>query len=128
MRAAMVWLLATLLIFVCPKLSDAQKQDDEGDDVPDFSLTQKFVRQLADQNTITFPLAVTLTDRTKRVHPLSADCEMHLVANSQDTLGSPSGLVVEPPNLCKIPPPGSSKISAWPGYLDDNVMERTCIV
>jgi hypothetical protein len=53
------------------------------------------------------PLNVEITGHS-RVHKIDADCEMHFGAKSASFAGDPSGLVLEPMNLCLEPFPGKS--------------------
>lgn len=77
-----------------------------------------------------------MAHRSRRVHSLNDDCEIHIAARPAQTLAMPAAVVVEPPNLCKERAPGMSQQTSetrlrnelWPRYLDEHVMSRTCDV
>ena len=68
------------------------------------------------------------------VHDIAADCELHVAAKRSDNrlLANPSGIVVEPPNVCKLRIPQmaqSGKIKdTWASYFDTKVKDKTCEV
>jgi len=78
--------------------------------------------------------AALFMDSRSRVHDIGSDCELHVGARfgNNRKLAAPSGIVVEPPNLCKrrLPgvPTGGSNGTAWQGFFDANVIGRTCQV
>jgi hypothetical protein len=93
---------------------------------PDFAISDEYLRSLADGNTILVTIPVRLTHRTGSVHPLSKDCEMHLAGKpTEETLGFPESIVVEPPNLCKFKHDSGM---SWPEVFDTKVLNRPCTV
>jgi hypothetical protein len=93
--------------------------------VADFTISESYLRKLADGNSILVNLPVQLTHRTNKVHPLASDCEMHLAGKPTDIdLGTPEYVVVEPPNLCKNKP---SEGDSWPSVFDDKVLGKKCV-
>lgn len=68
------------------------------------------------------------------VHTLSNDCELHVAAKmpSNRRLGTPHGIVVEPPNVCNRRVPQISQTgsiaTAWRNYFDQNVVNKPCTV
>lgn len=118
--AALVWQVAAPAAF-------AQQGD-----VFDFWLSESYVRQLAEQNTILFSLPLKMGTSTSKVKSLGEDCEIHIPAASAEKLAWPSAVVVEPPNVCKerlhdMPQTGALS-TLWPRYLRDNVLGRECTV
>jgi hypothetical protein len=104
---------------------------DAEDQAFDFSLSEAFVRTLAQQNTILFKMPLLMQSHSK-VHSLAQDCEIHIAAKASGDLAWPTGFVVEPPNVCKeraagMPSTGSPT-SLWPKYLDQHVMGQQCEV
>ena len=105
------------------------------DQLYDFSLSEQYLSKLAEAG-IQPELTVHLDARTKRVHTLGADCEIHMAATPEGpVLASPPKVVVEPPNVCKYSPPGSTAASEtllrnkiWPAFLDAHVMGKSCEV
>lgn len=107
------------------------------DETPfDFKISKTFLTKLADEG-IQPVLSLKLDHRTKKVHVLSADCEIHIASTPQGwEPGDPDSVVVEPPNLCKFRPVGSkTKVSetalretVWPKLLDASAMGKTCDV
>jgi len=103
----------------------------------DFWLSEEFVKDLAQKNTILFPLSLKMEHRTSTVHTLAKDCEIHVAAKTSDgkKLAWPSAVVVEPPNLCKERGPGMSATASekslretlWPSYFDAHIMNRDCL-
>jgi hypothetical protein len=69
-----------------------------------------------------------------QVHPAGSDCELHVAAKlpGNRTVGTPSGLVIEPPNVCKLRvpqlAPGGQLGARWTGYFDDHVTGESCEV
>ena len=117
--------LALLLMILGVQAQDAEDQPF------DFSLSDAFVRTLAQQNTILFKMAL-LMERRSKVHALGSDCEIHIAATASGDLAWPAGVVVEPPNVCKERAAGmpgtGSPASLWPAYLDQHVMKQQCQV
>jgi hypothetical protein len=71
-------------------------------------------------------IPVRLTHRTRNVHTLANDCEMHLAGKPIDRhLGTPPSIVVEPPNLCEF---DHDSGKTWPKVFDELVMNRDCVV
>lgn len=68
------------------------------------------------------------------VHGVAADCELHVAARlaGNRTPGSPAGIVVEPPNVCKKRVPqltaGGQLGARWTQYFDAHVTGATCEV
>jgi len=101
----------------------------------DFSISEQYLAQLADAG-IQPVLHVHMDARTKRVHTLDADCEIHIATTPEGPpLGSLPSVIVEPPNVCKFSPRGTHVASeselrnkTWPAYLDTHVMGKTCEV
>src|SRR5947209_5823731 len=62
-----------------------------------FVLPLDFLKTSSDR--VTISLNVTITGHSK-VHPVKSDCEMHFGATTPAFDGDPSGLVLEPMNLC----------------------------
>ena len=93
------------------------------DDTVHFTVTADYLSRLANQKSIQVTLELTPFARTKRVHALAADCEIHLTARSKVKLGQPGEVVVEPPNVCKFDPPGGT----WPTTLD-GVLGKKCSI
>ncbi len=68
------------------------------------------------------------------VHTLASDCELHAAAEpaSGTAPADPGGVVVEPPNVCKLANPALSKTgklgARWTRYFDDNITGKTCDV
>jgi hypothetical protein len=92
----------------------------------DFKIAESYLRLLADKNSILVEIPVRLTHRTKNVHRLASDCELHLGGKPIDmSLGDPRSIVVEPPNLCKFEHDSGMK---WPEVFDEFVMNRDCVV
>jgi hypothetical protein len=130
-RHPALYLFTFLLLGLVLQLGPWAQQDSEYD----FAISQQFLRWIYDQHTIQPTLSIRLTERTKQVHRLEDDCEIHIAGIPTMTLGEPSGLVIEPPNLCKFPPPGLTETSesnlrkeVWPDYLDDSFMGKDCEV
>jgi len=107
------------------------------DDVYDFAISKPFLEWMYNGHTIQPIIKITLTHRTSKVHTLPKDCEIHIAGTPADglVLGWPNDIVIEPPNMCKYPPPGKSFSSetnlrnvVWPNYLDEKVMNKTCDV
>lgn len=118
--ASIVSLLA--LLAFAPPLSAADE-----DNVADFSMSEAFLKELAKQDTITFKTTLRLDHRTAKVHPVDQDCEIHIATKALTGQLSPSGAVVEPPNLCKETPPGAAG-TTWLQVFDDQVMTKECEV
>lgn len=113
--------LLALLAFA-PPLSAADE-----DKIPDFSISEAFLKNLATQDTINFKIKLRLDHRTAKVHPIDQDCEIHVATKALTGQLFPSGAVVEPPNLCKETPPGAAG-TTWLKVFDDQVMTKECEV
>jgi hypothetical protein len=93
--------------------------------LPDFTISESYLRSLADNGTVAVDVPLRLTNRTNRVHPIDQDCEMHLAGKPRDLrLGTPESIVVEPPNLCRFKHDSGK---TWPKILDEVVMNRDCV-
>ena len=101
-----------------------------------FAISEEFLNTLVSDDSILRTMRITMNARSA-VHSLDSDCELHVGGTVQDlTLGQPSGMVVEPPNLCKIKPEGTSgnptgaqlRNVIWPNLFDQKVIGRTCEV
>lgn len=77
----------------------------------EFSIPIPFLKAAAEN--VQIELNVNITGRSN-VHPVASDCEMHFGAKSPDFDGDPSGLVLEPMNLCVEPPPAGLK--SWAAF------------
>ncbi len=122
-----------LITFLLPALGPGLVPSAQQDSEYDFAISKQFIQWLYDQRTVQPTLEIKLTDRTKQVHTLDNDCEIHIAGTFQAALGEPNDIVVEPPNLCKFPPPGQTASSEsnlrkeiWPDYLDDHFMGKSC--
>ena len=94
-------------------------------DVPyDFALQESFVRGLKSANSLLYSMHLKMGEHSG-VHSLGSDCEMHIAGVPDQPFGTPAGVVVEPPNLCRQKPPQGSK--DWPAYVDDNIVDQDCI-
>jgi hypothetical protein len=103
-----------------PAGHEALSSSPEGE-VFSFAVNQSFLASLEDGHNIVPSFDVKLGGHSK-VHPIASDCEMHVAAELQSqTFGAPSGLVIEPPNLCTIAPDGSEggETDAWLAVFDD---------
>lgn len=139
MRMTKLIAALSLWMFACLAPCRAQDPDDEHQQAPDFSLSQPFL-QFLQENGIQPVLRIKMEHRTNTVHPLKSDCEMHIAGMPENIgaaeLGDPSAIVVEPPNMCKIPPVGfTKKVSekklreeVWPNTMDEVVIGQTCEV
>lgn len=95
----------------------------------DFAIQKSFLESLENGHTIQPTIKLTLGHHSP-LHPLDQDCEMHIVGAVQDSqLGTPSAVVVEPPNLCQLDPDGAEtdNTASWPAILDD-LDGKTCQV
>ena len=69
-----------------------------------------------------------------KVHGVGADCELHVAAKQSNnrTPGTPAGIVVEPPNVCKLRAPvlpaGGTPSARWAAYFDTHVSNKSCEV
>lgn len=130
MRKNRVTTVALLAMAILPIVCAAQDNQ-----IYDFSISEQYLAQLADSG-IQPVLQVHMDARTKRVHTLDADCEIHIATTPQGpALGSLPSVIVEPPNVCKFPPPGAQVTSetvlrnkTWPAFLDSHVMDKSCEV
>ncbi len=72
------------------------------DTVPDFSISDAFMAELFNQDSLNFTVKATTIDHSG-VHQIGSDREMHVAATPTTIgFGMPADIVVEPPNLCKI--------------------------
>lgn len=92
---------------------------------PTYRLTQAYVHELANQNSLRFELPVKIQGRTNSVHSAADDCEMHLAGSSGVKIGFPGKVVVEPPNLCAFAPPAALGTS-WGNVFDNHVLNLDC--
>ncbi len=101
-----------------------------------FAITESFMQTLASDNDLLRTMNISMDERSG-VHTLASDCEIHIGGSVQGTnLGIPNGMVVEPPNLCRIKPEGFSgnpsgtqlRNVIWPNLFDDKIIGRTCEV
>jgi hypothetical protein len=106
----------------------------QDDNLFDFALSEAYLQKVV-QEGILSTFTVHVDARTKKVHTLASDCEIHMAATPADTLATPPGLVVEPPNLCKFRPEGTTATSeknlrevVWPNLFDDRVIGKNCQV
>jgi hypothetical protein len=109
-------------------VTDAGTSPDPGG-VFDFAIKKSFLETLENGHTIQPTLTVNLGHHSA-LHPLGQDCEMHIAGTVQGSpIGSPTGIVIEPPNLCKIDPSGAetADTNSWPAVLD-NLDGKTCQV
>lgn len=92
----------------------------------DFWLSEDLVRKLGSENTLMFPMNLTLTHRSA-LKSLSEDCEMHIVGEPEDPedRAAPPAVVVEPPNLCVNDPPDGG---SWGAFVNANLIDRECVV
>lgn len=83
------------------------------DSAYDFKISKAFMNELFRQNSVQFKVSGNTIDHSG-VHPLGSDCELHVAASPQGIeIGSPDNYVVEPANVCKIPPAGTTgRVSA----------------
>jgi hypothetical protein len=113
----------TLIVAVCVVFGPAPTR---AEFETDFAITETYLRLLADKSSILVDIPVRLTHRTRNVHTLANDCEMHLAGKSIDmNLGTPPSIVVEPPNLCKF---DHDSGKTWPKVFDELVINRDCVV
>lgn len=85
-----------------------------------FAVSAAFLKSLESADTILPTFDVRLGGHSK-IHPVESDCEMHVAAALQGQLfGFPTGVVIEPPNLCMIDPNGdeSDEVDAWLAVFD----------
>ena len=97
------FLFILLCLFLLPVSS---KPFQDHSNAYDFAISETFLKFLNDGHTIQPILKIKLLDRTKKVHSISDDCEIHISGEPDMNLGDPTSIVVEPPNLCKISPAG----------------------
>lgn len=65
------------------------------------------------------------------VHDVGKDCELHVAGKPATSIGTPAGVVAEPPNVCKrrIPALGAGPIkAAWENYFTNSVKGKQCDV
>lgn len=116
-----VRVLAAVLVLILSSIALAQH-----DSMYDFKISKSFMDSLLTQNTLNFQLKARTIDHSG-LHRLNADCEIHIAATPTGTaFGFPEDLVAEPPNECKIPPPGTTghpsfnKLSdLWPARVEE---------
>lgn len=104
------------------------------EDTYDFSVSETYLTQLS-KDGILPTIQVHVDARTKKVHLLAADCEIHMATTPKGELASPPSVVVEPPNVCKFAPPDTPTTTesrlrnvVWPNKLDDWVIGQDCEV
>lgn len=123
-------LVALALVVACLTPQSVSAQDEDEQHQLLFWISEDYIKDLAAKNTIRYPLTMRMDDRSA-VHDLAADCEIHVAWAGAAGLASPSAVVAEPPNLCKIRLPGvgtGSLKKAWAKFFDDNVMNQECTV
>jgi hypothetical protein len=127
--------LAAIAVLVASQLSSAQ-------DVPSdvtFTLKRAWLEQLLTEGPGGHSVGARWSAQFRMgehsgVHAVGADCELHVAAKlpGNRTLGSPAGIVVEPPNVCKkrVPQltPGGQLGARWAKYFDDHVTGANCEV
>src|SRR5215813_9373587 len=126
---ALAVLLSTLVVPLGIANPRPVANGQDGDEF-DFTINEAFLNKLASDDTLVQTMNVKMQAHSS-LHSLSSDCEMHVAGSAQGvSMGSPSAIVVEPPNLCLFVPPGVSKSpgSFWPKNFDDNVISKTCEV
>jgi len=104
-----------------------------------FNLRRSFLEELMDGGPNGHSMGARWNVKLKMgehsaVHDIADDCELHVAARMPNNriLANPSGIVVEPPNVCKLRVPqiaqsGSIK-TAWGSYFDTKVQDKTCEV
>ena len=66
----------------------------------DFSISKEYMQFLAIRGATQVGIKMHFNGRTKNVHALASDCEMHLAADSVDMdLGAPGAIVAEAQSL-----------------------------
>jgi hypothetical protein len=127
--------LALVGTFVCLNAGPAAAQDPDA--AFDFWLSRDFIRSLAANRGLFYKLPLNMQHRTDVVHDLKGDCELHIASAPTDSQQRfwPKGIVVEPPGICKVAPPGLTfssetdlRETVWPEFLDTNVMGQECEV
>jgi hypothetical protein len=127
--------LAVVALLVASQISFAQ-------DVPSdvtFTLKRAWLEQLLTEGSGGRSVGARWSAHLKMgqhsgVHAVAADCELHAAGKLAGnlTLGSPAGIVVEPPNVCKkrVPqlPAGGQLGARWTKYFDDHVTGADCEV
>jgi hypothetical protein len=99
-----------------------------------FTMNEGFLRTMAQGNTIQPTFRVKIKAHGP-LHTLQTDCEMHIAGTMQNiTLGTPSGMVVEPPNWCMFSPDGrlgesfNTLRTVWANLADTSMVNRNCDV
>lgn len=122
-------LTLSTLVFLSPVSVDSAPQFH-------FAISENFMQTLATDNSLLRTMTIKM-DARSGVHTLASDCEIHVGGSVPNTnLGIPNGMVVEPPNLCKIKPEGFAGTPSgtqlrnviWPNLFDDKIIGRTCEV
>ncbi len=79
--------LTWTLLMAPPVFADAPDESEPFD----FWLSEAHVRRLAEEDTILARMRVSLNHRTKKVHTIDDDCEIHIAATSSTQLAVPAG-------------------------------------
>jgi hypothetical protein len=131
-RAFLPFLVTSAAVFfllLTPASATSQDDDDEHSML--FWISENYLRDLATKRTIRYPLQMTMDDRSN-VHGIASDCEIHVAWVGATDLASPSAVVAEPPNLCKVRLGGVSQTgaigTAWANFFDSKIMGKECTV
>jgi hypothetical protein len=121
-------LIAIVCLLLTPPVAAAQ-DDDEHSML--FWISENYLHDLAEKRTIRYTFEMTMDDRSN-VHGLASDCELHVAWLGAPGLASPSAVVAEPPNLCKVRLDGVSSTgaigTAWGNFFDSKIMGKSCVV
>jgi hypothetical protein len=99
----------------------------------DFAISRQFLLDFLAQDTFLPTFKIKMHSRSN-VHTLASDCEIHLGGDIVGaTFGDPPAVVVEPPNLCKFLPGGSSPVTTspaatWRTRFDTKILNKNCDV
>lgn len=124
----------TLLLAIVAATGTFTSSPARADGEFDFYLTSDFLQNLADQKTILYSIDLVPEHRKDSVNKLASDCELHIASKPASTMAWPSGLVIEPPMVCKETRPKltdadgttTPQVKSWPKFLDKYVMGKTC--
>lgn len=99
-----------------------------------FTMNAGFLRTMAQGDTIQPTFRVRINAHGP-LHSLETDCEMHNAGTPLNvSLGTPSAIVVEPPNWCKFSPDGqlgqdfNALRTVWANLSDTSIVNRNCDV